>query len=100
MSDLISREAAIAELSLRNELLHRQFEALEISREDGVYQICIDAIRALPSAPVAKAMTVAQAARVLLACNGADLDDWTDGDWPDDDAMDALKSLAALECGV
>lgn len=51
MSDLISREAAIAELSLRNELLHRQFEALEISREDGVYQICIDAIRALPAAP-------------------------------------------------
>lgn len=50
MSDLISREAAIAELCNRKRLLNTQLEALDISREDAVYSICIDALRALPPA--------------------------------------------------
>lgn len=35
------------------------------------------------------------AASVLLRCNGADLDEWTDGVWPDDDATEALRKLAS-----
>lgn len=37
----------------------------------------------------------AAAAAILLRCNGHDLDVWTDGDFPDDDAW--LKTLAALK---
>lgn len=33
------------------------------------------------------------AAKVLLRCNGADLDEWTDGEWGDG-AADALRALA------
>jgi hypothetical protein len=36
-----------------------------------------------------------QAAALLLRCNGMDLDDWTEGEWPTD--VDFLKSLAEPE---
>lgn len=36
----------------------------------------------------------AMAARILLRCNGHDLDVWTEGEFPDDD--DWLKALAKV----
>lgn len=81
-------------------------------QEDGAANIC--AIDGFPSGDAAKAaaqadyeqrirsqvvaapITVQDAAKVLLACNGADLDEWTDGLWPDDDATEALQALSAL----
>ncbi|KXV70529.1 hypothetical protein AD951_02670 [Acetobacter malorum] len=38
----------------------------------------------------------AQAAAVLLRCNGHDLDVWTGGLWPDDTSSEALAVLAAV----
>lgn len=36
----------------------------------------------------------AEAARILLLCNGHDLDTWSDGALPSDDATEALQTLS------
>lgn len=48
MTDLISREAAISELTLRRSLLDAQNVVTDVCRDLSIYDICIDAIRALP----------------------------------------------------
>lgn len=49
MTDLISREAAISELTLRRSLLGAQNVVTDVDRDLSVYAICIDALRALPT---------------------------------------------------
>lgn len=36
----------------------------------------------------------AEAAAILRLCNGADLDAWSDGIWPNEDSDDALRLLS------
>lgn len=47
------RERCFSEIRNRRMLLHKQYEVINITREDAIYQICEDAIRALAS-PVAE----------------------------------------------
>lgn len=42
------REACARELETRLSLLHQQHEVIDIGREADIYEICIEAIRALP----------------------------------------------------
>lgn len=54
MTDLISREAAISELTLRRSLLDAQNVVTNVCRDLSIYDICIDALRTLPTqAPAA-----------------------------------------------
>lgn len=50
MTDLISREAAIDELALRRNILSMQNVISDVLRDLHLYDICIEAIRALPPA--------------------------------------------------
>lgn len=104
MSDLISREAAIAELCNRKRLLNTQLEALDISREDAVYSICIDALRALPpaqeAAPALARESAAPAVKVKPIFDERKLHDlWTMGNCRMSFAAFKARILAAQEGG-
>ncbi|QKC99144.1 hypothetical protein [Mesorhizobium sp. NZP2298] len=48
-----------------------------------------------PCASLPTLEDAANAARILLLCNGHDLSTWTDDMWPSDDMQEALKSIAS-----
>lgn len=76
MTDLISREAAISELTLRRSLLDAQNVVTDVSRDLSIYDICIDVLRALPAPePTRRNISHTAAAADMLA----EWDTWVSG---------------------